>query len=435
MVEGANHFRPTVEAAFTDPRSHIVIDDAKSFFARGRNGYDIVVSEPSNPWVTGVASLFSEEFYRRLATYMNDGAVLAQWLHTYEMDATTLASIFEAVRRTFPDYVVYLANDADIVLIARKGASPGVFHGEVLAYPAARPWVERLKLKDARGIQRRLVASSRTLAPMFRSYGIAANSDYFPVVEQRASVTRFTRANVSELTDLQGASVPMLEMLDGGMRPVDGPSAEAPLTRIDGAAKDAWNIHKVLAGGHVEGTGQPINGGGEMAAQMLRYWLSDCRSGLTFAQIAPSLIAAGDATTPYLPAATAAAMWRRVGESPCARALDEKQRRQLDLIGAVAGRDPVGMVKYSLPILDDTMGKKSEMSELAVIAASTALACLGQAKDARVLLDRAARDWVRPDQRQSELRYLRGVTDPAFPNASGACISPAAKAPAAPAAR
>ena len=435
MVEGANHFRPTVEAAFTDPRSHIVIDDAKSFFARGKNGYDIVVSEPSNPWVTGVASLFSEEFYRRLSNYMNDGAVLAQWLHTYEMDATTLASIFEAVEKTFPEYVVYLANDADIVLIARKGGHPGAFRGEVLAYPAAQPFVERLKLKDPQGIQRRMVASSRTLAPMFRGYGIAANSDYFPVVEQRASVTRFTRANVAELTDLQASSVPMLDMLDGGMRPADGPTTDVPLTRIEGSAKDAWAIHKVLAGGQAEDSSQPISGGGEMAAQMVRYWMSDCRSGLTFPQIAPSMIALGEATTPYLPAAAAAAMWRRVGESNCARALDEKQRRQLDLIAAVARRDPVAMVKHSLPILDDTVGKKSEMSELALIAASTALACLGQPKDARVLLDRANRDWVRPDQRQSDLRYLRGVTDPAFPRASGGCISPAAKAPAAPAAR
>ena len=435
MVEGANHFRPTVEAAFADPRSHIVIDDAKSFFARGRNRYDIVISEPSNPWVSGVASLFSEEFYRRLSAYMSDGAVLAQWLHTYEMDATTLASIFEAVQKTFPEYVVYQANEADIVLIARKGGPAGLFQGEVLQYPGAQKVLERLNLKDARGIQRRMVATSRTLAPMFRSYGIAPNSDYFPVVEQRASVTRFTRANVTELNDLQASSVPMLEMLDGGMRPADAPSAEAPLTRLDGAAREAWNIHKVLSGGRLEGGGQPISGGGEMAAQMLRYWMSDCRSGLTFAQIAPSLIAAGDATAPYLPAAAAAAMWRHVGESPCARALDEKQRRHIDLLGAVGARDPMAMVKHSLPILDETVGKKGEMSELALIAATTAFACLGRPQDARVLLDRAARDWVRPDQRQSDLRYLRGVTNPAFPRAAGGCVSPAATAPAAPAAR
>ncbi len=435
MVEGANHFRPVVEAAYSDPRSHIVIDDAKSYFARGRNRYDIVISEPSNPWVSGVATLFSEEFYRRLSVYMNEGGVLAQWLHTYEMDATTLASILAAVSRTFPEYVIYSSVDSDIILIARKGGPPGTFQDGVLEFPAAQPVLERLKLKDARLIHRRVIAGSRTLKPMFATYGIAANSDYFPIVEQRASVTRFTHERVAELSELQASSVALLEMIDGGTRPANSATVALTGTQGDIATKSAWSIQRVLAGGIVEGVGEPISGGGEMAAQMVRYWMSDCRSGLTFAQIGPSLIAAADATTPYLPAATAAAMWRRVGESPCARALDEKQRGQLDLIGAVAGRDPVAMIKFSLPILDESVGRKGEMSELALLAATTAFACLGRPADARVLLDRASRDWVRSDMRKSDLRYLRAVTDPKYPEASGGCVSPAARAPGAPAAR
>src|SRR5688572_3847429 len=127
MIEGAKAFRPVVDAAFDDRRSRIVIDDAKSFFARGGNRYDIIVSEPSNPWVSGVASLFTEEFYARLATYLNDGGVLSQWLHTYEMDAATLASIVSAVSKTFPQFVIYSSIDSDIILIARKGGAPGGF--------------------------------------------------------------------------------------------------------------------------------------------------------------------------------------------------------------------------------------------------------------------------------------------------------------------
>ena len=284
-------------------------------------------------------------------------------------------------------------------------------------------------------IHRRVIAGSRTLTPMFRSYGIAANSDYFPIVEQRASVTRFTHVRVAELSELRSSPVALLEMLDGGTRPADSASAVVTGTQADAATVDAWNIQRVLAGGRVQGDDAPISGGGEMAAQMVRYWMSDCQSGLTFAQIGPSLIAASDATTPYLPAAAAAAMWKRVSESPCARKLEPKQRRQLDLIAAVAGRDPVAMVNLSLPILDESVGKKSEMSELALLAATTALACLGRPADARVLLDRAARDWMRPEMRQSDLRYLRAVTDPASPHAAGGCVSPAARAPAAPAAR
>src|SRR5258705_9183427 len=135
MVEGARNFLPVVNAAFEDPRSRIVIDDAKSFFARGRHRYDIIVSEPSNPWVSGVASLFTEEFYARLSEHLVDGGVLSQWLHTYELDAATPASIVAAVSRTFPDFVIYSSVDSDIILIARKGGGPAAFDGTVLGFP------------------------------------------------------------------------------------------------------------------------------------------------------------------------------------------------------------------------------------------------------------------------------------------------------------
>jgi len=166
MVEGAHNFRPIVNAAFDDPRSRIVIDDAKSYFARGRNHYDIIVSEPSNPWVSGVASLFTEEFYARLANYLNDGGVLSQWVHTYQMDTPTLAAIFKAVAKTFPDYTIYTSNDSDIVIVARKGGGPGEFHGEVLDWPKMRAMASRLKL-DKATIDRRMVGSWRAVEPYF----------------------------------------------------------------------------------------------------------------------------------------------------------------------------------------------------------------------------------------------------------------------------
>jgi spermidine synthase len=58
MVEAANNFRPSVELAYADPRSKIYIDDAKTFFSTYNKIYDLILSEPSNPWVSGVADFF-----------------------------------------------------------------------------------------------------------------------------------------------------------------------------------------------------------------------------------------------------------------------------------------------------------------------------------------------------------------------------------------
>ncbi len=67
---------PADGCGIRDPRSHIVIDDAKSYFARSDRRYDLIVSEPSNPWVSGVASLYTREFYQRIRGQLNPGGVL-----------------------------------------------------------------------------------------------------------------------------------------------------------------------------------------------------------------------------------------------------------------------------------------------------------------------------------------------------------------------
>ena len=75
MVEGAKMMGERSAAAFNDPRSRIIIDDAKSFFARTHDKYDIIISEPSNPWVSGIAGLFSREFYHRIRPSLAEGGV------------------------------------------------------------------------------------------------------------------------------------------------------------------------------------------------------------------------------------------------------------------------------------------------------------------------------------------------------------------------
>src|SRR5712692_9206360 len=75
MVRAAAYFRPRNELAYVDPRSRIVIDDAKTYFSTRQEKYDLILSEPSNPWVSGVAGLFSVEFYQHLRRYLAPGGV------------------------------------------------------------------------------------------------------------------------------------------------------------------------------------------------------------------------------------------------------------------------------------------------------------------------------------------------------------------------
>jgi spermidine synthase len=412
MVEGARAFLPIVAAAFEDPRSRIVIDDAKSYFARGRNRYDIIVSEPSNPWVSGVASLFTEEFYARLSGYLNEGGVLSQWLHTYEIDSATLASILKAIAKTFPDYAVYSTIDADIVIIARKGGPPGNFHAEILDWPKMRPMAARLTL-TAPIIDRRFIGSWRAVEPLFATYGIAANSDYFPVVDHRASKTRFTRARAEMFSDLQQSPIPMLEMLDGEQRG-NRERGEAPRNAISEAARQlAWLVRDAV----IAGTSEPIDlhvSGRVTPAFMVHAWATSCRADFPFAAVMPYLQAVAETVNPHVPPAAAHEMWQWIARSPCGKRLSAGERRWIDLFDAIGRRDVPGMVTNGQAVLEDEKGQASAATEIAVLAAAVGMVCEGQAKAADGLLSQTARRFFRKNERDTELRYLLGLTDASF---------------------
>ncbi len=105
VVEAAQGFRPRVELAYADPRSRITIEDAKTFFSVQNKKYDVIISEPSNPWVSGVASLFSQEFYRLLNQHLTDDGLFVQWLQLYEVDNDLVISVLKAISENFSDFV------------------------------------------------------------------------------------------------------------------------------------------------------------------------------------------------------------------------------------------------------------------------------------------------------------------------------------------
>lgn len=412
MVEGARKFLPIVAKAFDDPRSHVVIDDAKSYFARRRDRYDIIVSEPSNPWVSGVASLFTEEFYRRLSGSLNEGGVLSQWMHTYEMDSVTLASILEAVAKTFPDFVVYSANEADLVLIARKGRSPAPPDLRLLEWPAMAPVVERLKLGDPAVLERRSFGSAASVLALYRPMRVPANSDYRPLVEQRTSRTRFTHESVTELLAMQAADMPLLEMFDGTFKPADHPVDSLATTVPERAAIDAWGFRKLLLDPASVPPGPPPAADSRAnAATLIAMWAASCPAHLGFERLLPSMVAMAQLVNPQLDRASASEVWRELSSSACARKLPPADRRWLDLFAAVAARDADGMSRLGLQVLDGARGRHDAMTQYAFEAAATGLVCRRRFAEANRLFALGAHEWLLPGKASIALRYLYSLSN------------------------
>ena len=138
MAEASRGFMPRNSAAFADPRGAILIDDAKSFFSTRNRRYDLIISEPSNPWVSGVSSLFTREFYRRIRSHLNPGGLLVQWIQLYEIDASLVATVLGALGAEFPHYAVFAPSDHDLLIIAADTPMPLPAAGARVR--AARAW-------------------------------------------------------------------------------------------------------------------------------------------------------------------------------------------------------------------------------------------------------------------------------------------------------
>lgn len=214
VVEGARAFLPNVRRAYDDPRSHIYIEDAKTWFAQRNETFDIIISEPSNPWVSGVASLFSSEFYRRIRSYLNERGVLVQWLHLYEFDARLAASVIGALHEHFSDYAVYLTSDSDFMIVAAKTGklpplSPHLFDSKELSQSLSRIGIDGMD-----DIALRRLGTAATMTPMLEALGAPKNSDYYPYLELHAPKARFLHSKALEFPTMGLYPLPLIQMLD-----------------------------------------------------------------------------------------------------------------------------------------------------------------------------------------------------------------------------
>jgi len=100
-----------------DPRVNIHIGDAFRIIGRSKKKWDIIISEPSNPWVTGVDSLFTREFYHLVKNHLTDSGVMMQWAHTIVASPGMIEMILNTVQQEFTHSHVFLGG-SDLLIMA-----------------------------------------------------------------------------------------------------------------------------------------------------------------------------------------------------------------------------------------------------------------------------------------------------------------------------
>ncbi|MDB4906645.1 MAG: Spermine synthase [Gemmatimonadetes bacterium] len=215
MIRGSRMFYPSNARVFDDPRSIFVLDDAKSYFAAANRKFDLIISEPSNPWVSGVSGLFTTEFYARVRGHLAPGGVFGQWLHLYELSDRLALSVVKAIDDNFPSYEVFFTSNLDILIVASNDAAlPAPAWTTVLAFPGVAAELKRVVPLEAEVLEAMRLGGRAALHPYLETRG-GPNSDFYPVLDLGAERTRFLHENADGFTSLSGGRFNLVAALTG----------------------------------------------------------------------------------------------------------------------------------------------------------------------------------------------------------------------------
>ncbi|MFL5350256.1 MAG: methyltransferase [Hyalangium sp.] len=200
VVDAARLFKAVNRNAVDDPRTHVHIDDAKTFMALAPLQYDLIISEPSNPWVAGVSGLFSRDFFRTADLHLTEDGILVQWIHTYESSEEIIKLVMRTLRETFP-YATTWLGPTDLILVASR--KPITFDAkkvaERLALPDVREDLGRTDIHDVFGLLAKQVHSDQGQQE-FASTG-PINTDDRNLLEYAAPVAFFLQNQETRVHD------------------------------------------------------------------------------------------------------------------------------------------------------------------------------------------------------------------------------------------
>lgn len=123
-VNGSRFFEHVNNQPLNDPRLHLIIDDARTYLRVTPMRYDMIVSEPSHPWVPGVANLFTQEFFQLGSDRLNREGIFVQWLQIYQLSTESLRSVLATFHNVFPHVLVFRVEGAgkgkDLILVGSE---------------------------------------------------------------------------------------------------------------------------------------------------------------------------------------------------------------------------------------------------------------------------------------------------------------------------
>lgn len=166
-------FRQVNHNVLDSPKVRTILQDAALYLRGTTNRYDVIVSEPSNPWVATMADFFTVEVFTAARERLQPGGVMAVWFHGYSTDADMFTNILGTFREVFPRAVLFeIVPGQDYVMVGMT-EPVGVDVDRVvekLSHPSLRPHLERAGVTERGAFFGRFVAGMDGIRAMTTDY-------------------------------------------------------------------------------------------------------------------------------------------------------------------------------------------------------------------------------------------------------------------------
>jgi spermidine synthase len=198
VMEAAKFFEEANMGVVHSPKFHSHIADGRNFILASREKYDVIISEPSNPWIAGIGNLFSKDFFRIAYDRLNEDGIFCQWIHTYTMEPEILQTVINTFYSEFPHGSIWCLPGSDIILIGTKKEYSLDYERLESVYYNNKKIHENMK-KLGYDFPYQIAANFLTKADNARYFVIGSdfNTDDKPLLEFYAPLALYKNSNAS----------------------------------------------------------------------------------------------------------------------------------------------------------------------------------------------------------------------------------------------
>jgi spermidine synthase len=178
-ISSGRFFEHVNNHPLSDARLRMIVDDVRTYLRVTPAKYDLIISEPSHPWVPGVANLFTREFFALGRDRLQDDGIFVQWLQIYQLSNESLRSILATFHEAFPHVAVFRVQGAakgkDLILLGSRQPIDLDRMTQGLNDPRAQLELNRIGLRSPEDIRAWFVCNENQLGAAIA--GAVINTD------------------------------------------------------------------------------------------------------------------------------------------------------------------------------------------------------------------------------------------------------------------